>query len=182
MNLFRHIIARALDSTDLVTIYQILDWRSKTHEQKRQFLSEQVGKEIHDFQFVQHAITLRQPWGTAVMDFGKDIENRSRRMLRPGWYYLHTSQKITEAEWCGFHAFIRERGIDLTTTKHEKMRPTDYPVGQCIGIVHFSEWVSESSSKWFRGPLGAIISPQRFPIDPIPCKGAQGIFRPSFIA
>lgn len=47
----------------------------------------------------KQALSLRQPWGFAVIDLGKDIENRLWPSFKEGWYFIHASTGCTAIEY-----------------------------------------------------------------------------------
>jgi hypothetical protein len=49
--------------------------------------------------------------------------------------------------------------------------------GAIIGTAVVASYVSQSSSEWFMGPFGWYFLNTRVLKKPIPCKGAQGLWR-----
>lgn len=137
------------------------------------------------------ALSVRQPWATSIVHFGKRLENRawSGRYLalqlgavrRAGNRFLiHASQGMTCDEMEGWRDFVKERGIEPTA---EAMAAAgirtvrDMPRGGIIGIATFVRWVEESDDPWWIGP-GALEMADVKPLPFAACKGTLGFFRP----
>lgn len=119
------------------------------------------------------AISILQPWASALLG-PKDIENRS-------WYLplqylgvplaLHASKRQDIGEMLAF-ARVMVRAIPESVSEYTQM---DYPYGAIIGVIAFSHCVEASDSPWFFGPVGWVKASVT-PIDPIPCRGALGLW------
>lgn len=131
-----------------------------------------LGEIPRHWQTITHAISVRQPWAWAIMEAGKDVENRPRRICPPAWYYLHASQKDASAEYERHRKqIIQSKGHALPDF------PSDTIAGGIIGAIQITGWTDHSESPWFIGPKAAEIG-QVFPLDFIPCPGKLGAFRP----
>lgn len=136
---------------------------------------------------VTRALTLIQPWGTAILTLGKDVENRpwapSPEMIGKR-IALHAGQKIDKKNAWGLLGALD--GVDLTNV----------PMGAIIGTVEYVGHVKPNGtgharpcdyqlclqaleSKW-RAPdahcMWTVRKPKAF-ATPIPCKGALGLWR-----
>ena len=101
------------------------------------------------------ALSIQQPWADRILFEGKDIENRSWPL--PSWMkgkriYLHAGKRT-----------------DGPYTLENPNR-----LGAIVGAVTIVEGVSRSSSPWFFGPYGFVLSKPVAYNDPIPCKGSLG--------
>jgi hypothetical protein len=128
------------------------------------------------------AISLRSPWWWYILYAGKDIENRGFRFPRfhRGRVLLHASKwwNTDEIE------FDCEDANDMWAEKPFRTEGApplsgDYlkaSAGCIVGSVEIVDYVTESSSPWFVGALGIVIrNPVPF-VNPVPYKGALGIF------
>jgi hypothetical protein len=114
------------------------------------------------------ALSIRQPWAHAIMELGKDIENRNWETSYRGPILIHASKtmpriELMEADW-----FIEK------TTGH-RVDQKALRLGGIIGIATIVDCVSHSSSPWFGGPFGFVLSDPR-PIPFIPYIGMLGMF------
>jgi hypothetical protein len=113
------------------------------------------------------ALTVRQPWAWAIINVGKDIENRSWNTRIRGRIAIHAAQGMTREEY--------ERGC--TYIKRIKPRAKippyeDLERGEILGTVEIVDSIQDSGSPWFEGEYGFVLShPKKLP-EPIPCKGA----------
>ena len=126
------------------------------------------------------ALSIKQPWAHAILHFGKDIENRTRKTNHRGPFLIHVGQN---SDYAAFDT-LREMGF------------AEYPkalhTGVIIGRYSISDCVMESRPRWFGGPYGYVLGTcvsmwkgrgiEDMPIayeHPIPCKGQLGFFTPS---
>ena len=108
------------------------------------------------------ALSIRQPWGWAIFNAGKNIENRSRYYKYRGKLLIHSSKKIDPYGY----EYLRSIGI---------IPPDNIPMGGIIGVVSIIGCVDKHSSKWFFGPHGLILKdPIQFTF--IPMLGKLGFF------
>lgn len=119
--------------------------------------------------YPKQAISIRQPWGWAIMNAGKDVENRTRKLCSPGWYFLHVGSGGDIDE---YNAAVLNFGFPHI---REVPRFDELPRGGVIGAMKLGEWITESPSKWFIGPKAAKIEA----VVALPFqagRGAQGVF------
>ena len=113
------------------------------------------------------AITVRQPWAWAIINAGKDIENRSWNTHFRGRVAIHAAQGMTRDEYERGYKFIKGIKPRAKIPAYE-----DLERGEIIGTVEIVDCVQDSSSPWFFGEYGFVLSrPRKLP-EPIPCKGA----------
>lgn len=112
---------------------------------------------------------MKQPWAYAIINLGKDVENRSWRMNFRGWLAIHASKTLDE-----FPNPLPDGSrvsLEMTNTG-----------GAIIGAVEVVDCVTESDSIWFEGPFGLVL---RHPVKlekPIECRGSLGFWDvPGFI-
>jgi hypothetical protein len=120
---------------------------------------------------VSKAISVRQPWANAIIYEGKTIENRSWPTKLRGTVAIHAARALDDA---AFFRFVQAGGLNqqvkLTQDLVKKL-----PRGAVIGVVDVIDCVKESSSPWFEGPYGFVLSNSR-PLRPVPCMGALQFF------
>lgn len=108
------------------------------------------------------ALSIRQPWASAIINGGKDIENRSWKTKYRGRFLIHASLKSDKNAPKELWDYV----------------PTDTPImGGIIGSVELVDVVESSDSKWFQGPRGFVLKNPE-PIDFIPCHGNLNFFTP----
>ena len=128
------------------------------------------------------ALTLKHPWPFAVCHMGKTIENRSwlpgARLSVGEWFFIHGGQVP-----------MGEALEDLADTGRWLLQTYGAPPGwddvllrdivACKGLVavaRFGGAVAKHSSPWFEGPYGWVLSEVVVFPEPVPCKGAQGLW------
>ena len=115
-------------------------------------------------------LTLIRPWGYAVIQLGKDIENRSwypsTKTLEPGdWIAIHNGVKWEQEEVFWIEDMFKVK------IPHRDSHPT----GAIIGVARYMGWTDKSNSRWFFGEYGWKLQ-DAFVIEPIPHKGALGLW------
>ena len=122
------------------------------------------------------AISIRQPWAWAIMNVGKDIENRKWFTSHRGPILIHASKGCTQAEFKHFFFWWRDE-FPHDPLANIKLPPQldDLPRGGIVGIADLVDCVSESSSPWFFGKFGFVLDKVE-PVDFYPCQGQLGIF------
>jgi hypothetical protein len=118
------------------------------------------------------AITLHRPWGNAIADYGKNIENRSWKCPLPlgSFLAIHNGKKW---DTDGLR-FIQE----LTGIYDAELNPVEVPDGCIIAVARFNgnaEDLDHGLYPWFFGPIGWMLA-DVVKIDPVPCKGQQGLW------
>jgi hypothetical protein len=133
---------------------------------------------------IERALSIRQPWAWAILNAGKDVENRSENMVARchkffgNRIYIHASLHHNKAEFEEIADFMSDMGI-----KCPRMEALDY--GGLVGSVSLDGEVTEAhpleDSPWFLGPSALILSkPQAMRFRP--CKGQLNLFIPTIAA
>lgn len=123
------------------------------------------------------ALSIRQPWCWAILNAGKDIENRDWNSRFRGHICLHASKGMTRFEYedclATMHAISEGRPFPsgLTLPAFEELQR-----GGIVGTVEIIDCVAESMSPWFFGRFGFVLRNVR-PTEFIPVKGALGLFK-----
>jgi hypothetical protein len=108
-------------------------------------------------------LSVRHAWAHAIIhgapagDF-KDIENRTYRTRHRGALLIHASLKRSES------------GPKLSAAAEASLK-----FGGIIGIVRVADCVEKSSSKWFEGPFGWVLTDPE-PLTFVPWRGQQSMF------
>jgi hypothetical protein len=112
------------------------------------------------------ALSIQQPWAHAILNLGKDIENRTWTTNIRGRVLIHAGKKIDKD------------GIDFIASMNKLSIPIDQEkllIGGIIGSVEIVDCVQKSASKWFFGRYGFVLkNPIKLPF--FPCKGQLGFF------
>ncbi len=118
------------------------------------------------------ALSVRQPWAWAIIHGGKDVENRSARAashgLDPRRIAIHAAKGMSRDEYELASEFMA--ALDVACP-----RPNDLVRGAIIGVVTVDAVVKKSTSPWFSGPRGLVLS-DPVAVEPIPAVGALGYF------
>jgi len=119
----------------------------------------------------EFALSIRQPWAWAILNAGKDIENRDWRTTRRGRIALHAGKGMTFAEYRDCLAMIAEirPGLDLPGLDELER-------GGIVGTAEIADCVYRSDSPWFFGSFGLVLADVR-PVPFIPVRGELGFFK-----
>ena len=83
-------------------------------------------------------LTVRQPWATALLTGGKDVENRSWPTRYRGWILIHSGQTIDRD--------VPERYASMLGDQ----QPESLPRGYVLGGIYLTDVVQTSQSPWAR--------------------------------
>lgn len=123
----------------------------------------------------EKALSIRQPWAWAILNAGKNIENRPRRFHYRGPICLHASlYKPKGDDWMSFasiYGFEKARSLERRCI----IGSPDLPSGGIIGTAEIVDCVEQSNSPWFFGPFGLVLENIK-PVPFVPVKGALGLF------
>ena len=89
------------------------------------------------------ALSLRQPWAWAILNAGKDIENRSWPTRHRGLTLIHAAKVMIRREYEEFDDYANTFG---RATKKLPEFP-DLPRGGIVGQVEIVDCVSSSTSR-----------------------------------
>ena len=116
-------------------------------------------------------LTIRQPWAWAIMNAGKDVENRRWPTAYRGPLAIHAAKGLTRTEYLEFVRF-RQDMPDLPDTPHID----DLERGVILGITDLVDCTRDYDSPWFAGPFGFVL---RCPVKletPIQATGRLGLW------
>ena len=104
------------------------------------------------------ALSIRQPWAWAIINAGKDIENRDWHTNKRGPICIHAATGMTKREFDGF--------VDLSRALNRSGSwpdgawvpfPADLPKGGIVGTAEIVDCVERSASPWFAGRYGFVL-------------------------
>ena len=121
----------------------------------------------------ERALSIQQPWAWAILNGGKDVENRSWPTRFRGRILIHAGKRFDRE---GYRQLVEH--ADFLGLDAERIpAPEDFRRGGIVGAVTIADCVETSTSPWFSGDYGfVLLDPE--PMDLIPCRGRLGIFRP----
>lgn len=120
-------------------------------------------------------LTVRQPWAWAILEAGKDIENRDWPTSVRGRVAIHAAKGMTRDEYEEFYFFIRYTQ-ELLNAIHTLPAFEKLIRGSVIGTVEIVDCVRQSSSLWFQGDYGFVLRDPVLFKEPIPCRGQLGFW------
>ena len=135
------------------------------------------------------ALSLYSPWAWAVLNLGKDIENRNWQRWSGdakfrGWFWLHASMFGGPTQG-GLRKLVEEfEGVKTMAGRAGRSMP-DHPVtpqmflnmrGKIVGLARVVDVVDSSDSGWFCGPLGLVLADVTPLVESVECKGALGFW------
>jgi hypothetical protein len=107
-------------------------------------------------------LSIQQPWSSAIIFHGKDIENRSWFTNVRGRVLVHAGKKIDD-------------DLPDILMMYPEITPQKFETGGIIGSVEIVDCVEKSDSKWFFGRYGFVLrNPVAIPF--YPCRGQLGFF------
>ena len=113
-------------------------------------------------------LTVRQPWAWAIIQGGKDVENRSWPTKHRGPLLIHAGSAF---ERDGYETVKR-----LATVPPPPAN--EFVHGAIIGVVELVDCVQDSDSDWaVAGQWHWCLSRPR-KIGAVPCPGKLGLWRP----
>lgn len=116
------------------------------------------------------ALSIKQPWAWLIANGYKDIENRSWKTKRRGWFFVHASKRIDMAGYF----WVKTNFPDIPLPSLGKLQSM---TGGIVGGANITDCVESSDSPWFQGKYGfTLTTPVAFNLRP--CKGKLSFFQP----
>ncbi len=134
------------------------------------------------------ALTLKHPWAYAIAHCGKRIENRSWKprfssLSKGDWFCIHGGRKPTGAAIIDMMAEVEGIAEFLTP---EGEQPDWHPIlgldldilapEGIVAVCKYDGFVTKSDDPWFGGPIGWLLTDVWALPEPVPCRGAQGLW------
>ncbi|WLP90235.1 ASCH domain-containing protein [Gordonia sp. NB41Y] len=117
------------------------------------------------------AITVRQPWAWQIIHQRKDVENRTRNIAGAyrGPVAIHAALKYDDVAMTR----LPMHAPDWATKRRA------FWTGVILGVVDLVDVVENSTSEWAQpGMKHLVLANPRALAEPIPCKGALGLWTP----
>ncbi len=114
-------------------------------------------------------ISIKQPWATLIIQYGKIVENRTRGTRYRGDLLIHASLSYDHEGDMYLHSMPVFSDIPSFV-------PHQLPKGCIIGKAKLIDCVRTHPSRWFCGPFGLVLNDTWLFLEPIPYKGALGLF------
>ena len=122
------------------------------------------------------ALSIRQPWAWAIINAGKDVENRDWPTKLRGPICIHAAKGMTIAEFDWFIRTIHHVSLSRPFPSGDTVPAAkDLARGGIIGTAEIVDCIQSSDSPWFFGPHGFVLRNVQ-PVAFIPVKGALGFF------
>lgn len=118
------------------------------------------------------ALSIRQPWAWAIMNAGKDVENRSWSTKFRGAFCIHAAKGMTNAEFDAAVDWMAVMGL-LPSGVPDR---TSLLRGGIIGTAEIAHCSADSGSPWFMGTYAFELR-NVVPVPFIPVKGDLNFFR-----
>jgi hypothetical protein len=125
------------------------------------------------------ALSIRQPWASAIIHGGKDFENRSTFSLRHmifdkldgSWLAIHAAIGMTQDEYLDGAEFCKLNGYQVP-------RPDQLIFGAIIGKARVlkSGSFKVACSPWMNGATGILLADPTPLAEPIYATGRLGLF------
>jgi hypothetical protein len=112
-------------------------------------------------------LSIRQPWAWAIINGGKDIENRTWSTKFRGRFLVHASQGFDRDGFMFMFSNLDRLGLTSL--------PLYFEQGGLIGTIELIDCVETSKSVWFEGPYGFVLKNPKI-IEFKTCKGHLGFF------
>lgn len=122
------------------------------------------------------ALSIRQPWASAIVQLGKNVENRTWYTSHRGPILIHAGKTMSREDQAAFEEVALAAGV--------KFRPLQtLPLGCIIGQADIVDCIANGDRKrkpahaspWFFGPYGFVLENVK-PLPPRVCKGRLGFF------
>lgn len=120
---------------------------------------------------IMKALSIRQPWVWAILDAGKDIENRDWSTNIRGTIAIHAAKGMARHEWDDAREFMSYFMTEPILPRYE-----DFIRGAIVGTVDITDCVNKSPSPWFQGRFGFVLENAHMLSEPIPYSGALGFW------
>lgn len=143
---------------------------------------------------VELALSLWRPWTAIVLVGPKFIENRPwkpPRDLIGKRIAIHASKQFHEEGWLRASALLRQQGFNPHDDEFWRVASAKMAI---VGTAVIDGYISHDpvadsyvasaraivkhiSDPWFSGPVGWVLSDRRALERPVPCKGAQKLWK-----
>ena len=116
-------------------------------------------------------LSIRQPWAWLIVNGHKDIENRDWQTGYRGRVLIHAGKTMARS-------YYDAVAIHIAVQFGDRLRLPDYEQlerGGIVGVATLAGCVSASSSPWWQGPFGFVMTDAKaLPFHA--CNGKLGFF------
>ena len=116
------------------------------------------------------ALSILQPWAWLIVHGPKDIENRTWSTSFRGQFLVHAGKGFDR----NGYEFVRKTRPDIAMPA-----PSEFERGGVVGMATVVDCVNESTSWWFNGPRGFVLTDRR-PLPFFPVRGQLSWFSVPF--
>lgn len=123
------------------------------------------------------ALSIQQPWAWAIIEAGKNVENRGWSTAYRGPVLIHASKQFDQE---GYEWLLREyvaerlsvRPPEPPSGRHNNSYKSHggYYLGGIIGQATITDCVTVMDSAWFSGPFGFVLADAK----PLPFRPMRG--------
>lgn len=122
---------------------------------------------------IRRALSIRQPWAWLITHGYKDVENRSWRSSFRGQIYIHAAVGMTRMEYEGAKLFALSINHAIPFPSLAQFKAER---GGIVGTALVVDCVSDSSSRWFVGTYGLVMSEPTALPQMVPSAGQLGFY------
>lgn len=123
---------------------------------------------MNNMEEVKYALSIKQPWAELIALGYKDVENREWYTAFRGPFFIHASKNFDDD---GFN-WIKSNFPEINLPSRN-----EFLLGGLIGVSEIKDCVKQSSSPWFFGTYGFVLSSSKKLEKFIPMKGKLGFFK-----
>jgi hypothetical protein len=109
------------------------------------------------------ALSVKQPWACAIINNGKNIENRTKCTKLRGRVAIHASLQ-------------RSHKLKSPLVRISPRQKKNGCAEQSSGLLILLIALRSTAQKWFKGPFGYVLANPRSLLKPVRCKGALGFW------
>jgi hypothetical protein len=121
-------------------------------------------------------LSVIMPWPWLIMNFGKDVENRSWRTDYRGRLLIHVSKKPAP-NYLEILDDVFFPGINGKNTEENWSKINREYCGNIVGSVELVDCIKNSKSRWAEKGMWHWVLLDPIPLEnPIPAKGALGLW------
>ncbi len=116
-------------------------------------------------------LTIRQPWAHAILNLGKNVENRVWRTRYRGPLLIHAAAR--------HEPHSREMLSEYMSRPPSAQSLNDLPLGCIVGIADVIDCVTNSKSRWANKGTWHWLLRNARSVKPVKCAGRLGLWTPS---
>ena len=123
---------------------------------------------------IRKALSIKQPWAWAILQLGKDVENRTWSTNFRGFFLIHASKTLDKKGYEYLEWVISQH--PTKNNIHKLPQPKEFKVGGIVGFAEIIDCSLRKQSSWHNeGAYGFYLRNQTS-IPFMPMKGKLGFF------